>query len=59
MRKIYFCITALFLIGFTSIAQAQNQRTKIAIVGLVPFALLGFVTKLNQTPRSVHKLHKF
>ncbi len=52
MRQINYFIIALLLFGLTSITHAQNQRTKIAIVGLVHSHCWGFVTKLNQMHQS-------
>jgi hypothetical protein len=52
MQRINFFVIALLLLTFTAITQAQPQRTKIAIVGLVHSHCWGFVTKLNQMHQS-------
>src|SRR5215470_19094599 len=51
MRRRTLFVFALLLFCFNYVSEAQsadNQRTKIAIVGLVHSHCWGFVTKLNQ-----------
>ncbi|HEX9002652.1 MAG TPA: hypothetical protein VGB07_22280 [Blastocatellia bacterium] len=51
MQRINFFVIALLLFCVHSVGNAQaanQQRTKIAIVGLVHSHYWGFVTKLNQ-----------
>ncbi len=55
MQRINFFVIALLLFCLHSVGDARpanNQHTKIAIVGLVHSHCWGFVTKLNQMHQS-------